>query len=91
MTMECFYCNATNQVEKCQECPMVYCGSHKLVHRPEKLEKCLPIIVSFIENVGRVLRAAETIKKGQLAMFDRAFTIGNLTSFVLNSCCACAQ
>ena len=57
---------------------MVYCGIHKIVHRPEKLEKCLPIIVSYIENVGRVLRAAETIKKGQLAMFDKAFTIGNL-------------
>ena len=92
MTMdqqECFYCNTTNQVEKCEKCPMIYCEIHKIVHRPEKLEKCLPINVSYIENVGRVLRAAEKINKGQLAMFDKAFTIGNLIA-LKRSCCACA-
>ena len=73
---ECFFCQTKNQVEQCDKCPIVHCGQHKVIHQPEKLEKCLPFVVSRIENVGRVLKAAQILKKGQIVMFDRAFTIG---------------
>ena len=48
-----------------------------MIHKPEKLNRCLPFVIDFVENVGRVLRAAKIIKKGEVVMFDGAFTMGN--------------
>lgn len=75
---KCFFCQTQNQVEQCDKCPMIYCAKHQVIHKPEKLNRCLPFVVDFVENVGRVLRAAKIIKKGEVVMFDGAFTMGNI-------------
>ena len=74
---KCFFCQTQNQVYQCDKCPMMHCAVHKVIHKPEKLDKCLPFVVDSIENVGRVLRAAKNLKKGEVVMFDGAFTMGN--------------
>ena len=37
---------------------------------------CLPFKVDFEEHQGRLLRASRKVKKGQVAIFDKAFTLG---------------
>ena len=76
--MKCFFCSDDQNASKCAECIIVYCSKHKDYHKPENLKKCLPWKVDKFDVVGRVLKASESVKKGRLIMFDRAFAMGPL-------------
>ena len=78
--MECFFCDSPEEnqgdIVECPKCSSVkYCEKHKEIHQPTPV-LCLPFKVDKEEHCGRLLRASKNIKKGQVAIFDKAFTLG---------------
>ena len=74
---KCFLCSTTD-VTPCSACDgkVAFCPLHYNMHRPAAIGKCLPFVSDRLENVGRILKASQLITKGQLAVFDKAFTLG---------------
>ena len=82
MKMECFFCvspeEGVGEVTECSKCACVnHCEKHKEVHMPvTQSVMCLPFKVDHEEHQGRLLRASRKVKQGQVAIFDKAFTLG---------------
>ena len=76
--MECFFCATQSDLKQCSFCDanISFCTRHGDLHRANTLQKCQPFKVETLDVVGRVLKASQDLKKGQLAIFDKAFTLG---------------
>ena len=74
----CFFCDKSSKESQiCDLCHNVtFCDEHKNIHQPNGLGTCLPFTIGRLEDVGRILKASRDISKGQLALLDRAFTLG---------------
>ncbi len=80
LLQQCFLCETHESTEKCDLCPVHFCSEHKEYHRPARVAKCLPWKVGKSDSVGRFLKASNSVQKGQVVIFDKAFTLGPITT-----------
>lgn len=87
----CFFCATENNLKLCNLCDskIAFCDAHEEYHKLPKTDNvCLPWKVDRLPIVGRILRTSRAVKKGELAIFDKAFSLGPM---LLPTCLGCMQ